>query len=374
MRIGCFAFALALVASAFTAEAWSPPYQTQRLHYSNASSLRSNSSMSLDGVGAFTIRFTGLKFDWTSRDYGMVLHMKAEDVRDDLMIGFTGNVSGAPNGNELVASFSAASDAQYAEYGDTTAASDAEYAEYGNTTAPSDAEYAEYADAKGFAAVVALNGTGGKELDVVVALNGTSGRLAFYVDGSFHAASEPLVPSPFYLPDYVSGHFSVQGGGQDAQHELDGHHEALTIWAGVALDPAVVREVHEGFYANVPTPNHHYSFCEGGSFVAEPGNVSDPLTDVAIADHITGDPAHALRWSGRFEMFREAPAEGAAFVGAMSECCEAKSREFGVLTRVSNGTFRATVDSLVAESVAEGRRCHAAPAFLGHALAQAAAA
>ena len=349
MRIGCFAFALALVASAFTAEAWSPPYQTQRLHYSNASSLRSNSSMSLDGVGAFTIRFTGLKFDWTSRDYGMVLHMKAEDVRDDLMIGFTGNVSGAPNGNELVASFSAGSDGQYGEYGDTTAY-------------------------KGFAAAVALNGTGGKELDVVVAFNGTSGRLAFYVDGSFHAASEPLVPSPFYLPDYVSGNFSAHVGGQDAEHELDGHHEALTIWAGVALDPAVVREMHEGFYANVPTPNHHYSFCEGGSFVAEPGNVSDPLTDVAIADHITGDPAHALRWSGRFEMFREAPAEGAALVGAMSECCEAKSREFGVLTRVSNGTFRATVDSLVAESVAEGRRCHAAPAFLGHALAQAAAA
>ena len=64
MRIGCFAFALALVASAFTVEAWSPPYQTQRLYYVLGSGLRSNSTMSLDGVGAFTIRFTGLKFDW----------------------------------------------------------------------------------------------------------------------------------------------------------------------------------------------------------------------------------------------------------------------------------------------------------------------
>ena len=127
------------------------------------------------------------------------------------------------------------------------------------------------------------------------------------------------------------------------------------------LDPAVVREVHEGFYANVPAPNPHYSFCEGGSFVTEPGNVSDPLTDVAIADHITGDPAHALRWSGRFEMFREAPAEGAAFVGAMSECCEGKAREFGFVTRASGGTFRTTVDALGAESVDEGRRCHAPP-------------
>ena len=28
--------------------------------------------MSLDGVGAFTIRFTGLKFDWNYRDYGQL--------------------------------------------------------------------------------------------------------------------------------------------------------------------------------------------------------------------------------------------------------------------------------------------------------------
>ena len=88
MRIGCFAFALALVASAFTVEAWSPPYQTQRLYYVLGSGLRSDSTMSLDGVGAFTIRFTGLKFDWNYRDYGQLFRMKTQGGSDDLMIGF----------------------------------------------------------------------------------------------------------------------------------------------------------------------------------------------------------------------------------------------------------------------------------------------
>ena len=85
--------------------------------------------------------------------------------------------------------------------------------------------------------------------------------------------------------------------------------------------------------------------------------MSGSQTHVVIADHITGDSAHALKWSGQFEQFREVPAESAANAEV---CCAANLRTFGFTTRASNGIFRDTVDSLDAESVAEGRRCHAA--------------
>ena len=81
--------------------------------------------------------------------------------------------------------------------------------------------------------------------------------------------------------------------------------------------------------------------------------MSGSQTDVVIADHITGDSAHALKWSGQFEQFREVPAESA---DNAEVCCAANLRTFGF----TNGIFRDTVDSLDAESVAEGRRCHAA--------------
>jgi hypothetical protein len=96
-----------------------------------------------------------------------------------------------------------------------------------------------------------------------------------------------------------------------------------------------VREAHEGFYANVPTPNHHYSFCEGAALTSDVGVLSGAQTDVAIRDHITGDPAHDLEWNGKFEKFRDAPAEGAAFVGAAGECCEPMYRQFGFSTRAA---------------------------------------
>ena len=133
----------------------------------------------------------------------------------------------------------------------------------------------------------------------------------------------------------------------------------MTVWAGVALEAAVVREAHRGVYANVPTPNHHYSFCEGGNYTTGLGVLSGSQTDVVIADHITGDSAHALKWSGRFEQFREVPAESAVNAEV---CCAANLRKFGftITARASNGIFRDTVDSLDAESVDEGRRCHAA--------------
>ena len=82
--------------------------------------------------------------------------------------------------------------------------------------------------------------------------------------------------------------------------------------------------------------------------------LSGSQTDVVIADHITGDSAHALKWSGRFEQFR-VPAECAAGACVL----RANLRKFGftITARASNGIFRDTVDSLDAESVDEGRRC-----------------
>ena len=79
-RFGYFALALTLAASALTAEAWSPPYQTHRLYYSNQYGLRSPTSMSLDNSDAFTIRITGLQMDWNFRDYGNVFRMVHEQV------------------------------------------------------------------------------------------------------------------------------------------------------------------------------------------------------------------------------------------------------------------------------------------------------
>ena len=75
MRFGYFALALTLAASALTAEAWSPPYQTHRLYYSSQYGLRSPTSMSLDNSDAFTIRITGLKMDWNFREYGNIFRM-----------------------------------------------------------------------------------------------------------------------------------------------------------------------------------------------------------------------------------------------------------------------------------------------------------
>lgn len=336
MRVGCFAFAIALAASALTAEAWSPPYQTTRLVYDASGSvgLRSDSSMSLDGVDAFTIRFTGVQFNWDFRHYGQLFRMKAPNADNDVMIGFTGEVYAADKQNKLVARLAGGGAVDV----------------YGESALPEQA-------------------AGFKGLDVVVAFNGTDARLTLYVDGSTHAVSVPQVDStPYSLPNHVKStvgnfakFFSGNGNAQNSYYELSGSHETLTVWAGVALDATTVREAHEGLYANVPTPSHHYSFCEGGAFTTELDVVSDLQTNIEIADHITGDSAHSLLWTGKFERFREAPAEGAAFVGAMSECCEGKAREFGFVTRASGGTFRTTVDALGAESVDEGRRCHAPP-------------
>lgn len=329
MRIGCFAFALALVASALTAEAWSPPFQTQRLYYTYGDGLLSTSNtMSLDGKGAFTIRFTGLKFDWNFRDYGQLFRMKATDRAQDIVISFTG-AAYSTNANKLVARLEDNKDVYTDVLPDWGGAN--------NWMLP---------DTKG--------------LDVVLAFNGTSGKLTFYIDGSVDATSQPQGSVPYVLPTYTD-FFSGNGAGENAYYEVNGYQEALTVWAGVALDADTVREAHEGFYANVPTPNHHYSFCEGGVYTTELDVLSGRKTSVTIKDHITGLPAYDLTWTGQFEQFREAPAEGEAVVGAASECCEAKSREFGFSTRAPGGTFRTTVDSLSPDSVDEGRRCHAAP-------------
>ena len=53
-------------------------------------------------MGAFTIRFTGLKFDWNYRDYGQ-LFRKTQGGSDDLMIGFTGDAYVAAKRNKLIA-------------------------------------------------------------------------------------------------------------------------------------------------------------------------------------------------------------------------------------------------------------------------------
>lgn len=339
MRVGCFAFAIALAASALTAEAWSPPYQTQRLVYDASGSvgLRSDSSMSLDGVDAFTIRLTGVQLKRYVRDYGQLFRMQAPDPNNDVTIGFTGAAYPDDRENKLMARVAGGGVDVFGE------------------------------------SVLPEQAAGFEGVDVVVAFNGTDARLTMYVDGSTHAVSVPQVPqdsTPYSLPTFVKStagktakFFTGNGNAQHAYWELSGSHETLTVWAGVALDAATVRDAHQGLYSNVPTPSHHYSFCEGGAVTTDlgVGVVSAKQTDVEITDHITGDPAHNLLWTGKFEQFREAPAEGAAFVGAMSECCEVKAREFGFMTRAVGGTFRTTVDALGAESVDEGRRCHAPP-------------
>ena len=325
-RIGCFAFALALVASAFTVEAWSPPYQTQRLYYVLGSGLRSNSTMSLDGVGAFTIRFTGLKFDWNYRDYGQLFRMKTQGGSDDLMIGFTGDAYVAAKRNKLIARLTPGKDV------------------FGSEALPD----WQHPDTKG--------------LDVVVAFNGTSGRITFYVDGSVHGVSEPQGAVPFSLPNFTSGPFSGnrdQTNTNNAYYGLNGYQETVTVWAGVALDRRRARGA-PGRLRERPNPEPPLLILRGWELYHGAGRVvRASQTDVVIADHITGDSAHALKWSGRFEQFREVPAESAANAEV---CCAANLRKFGftITARASNGIFRDTVDSLDAESVDEGRRCHAA--------------
>ena len=347
MRFGYFALALTLAASALTAEAWSPPYQTHRLYYSNQYGLRSPTSMSLDNSDAFTIRITGLQMDWNFRDYGNVFRMVHEQVAGEaykyLLISATGEV-------------------------------------YGNDRNKFTARLTEGNGAVGDWSLPDWSLSETRGLDLVVAFNGTSGKITAYVDGEEYFVTPPQGPTvdangdgPYALGNIVSSDGSAGGDkfftgyglirpGEStpyASYEMNGYQESITVWADVALDATVVREAHEGFYANVPTPNHHYSFCEGAAFTSDVGVLSGYQSDVVIRDHITGDSAHDLLWNEEFEKFRDAPAEGAAFAGAAGECCEPMYRQFGFTTRAANGTFRGTVDGVSAESVDEGRRCHA---------------
>lgn len=337
MRFGYFALALTLAASALTAEAWSPPYQTHRLYYSSQYGLRSPTSMSLDNSDAFTIRITGLKMDWNFRYYGNIFRMFYEEVDGDqfpILIASTGDA-----------------------YGDDR-----------------NKFHVRMVDGKGGIGDWELPDWQAPEtrgLDLIVAFNGTSGKITAYVNGEEYFVTPPQGPTtdangdaPYALGTIVSDDnnnkfFTGYALKSQAQYEMNGYHESITVWADVALDATVVREAHEGFYANVPTPNHHYSFCEGAAFTSDVGVLSGAQSDVVIRDHITGDPAHDLVWNGEFEKFRDAPAEGAAFVGAAGECCEPMYRKFGFSTRSASGTFRGTVDGMSAESVDEGRRCHA---------------
>ena len=337
MRFGYFALALTLAASALTAEAWSPPYQTHRLYYSSQYGLRSPTSMSLDNSDAFTIRITGLQMDWNFRNYGNIFRMVHEQVAGDefpILIASNGDAYGDDRNKFVV----------------------------------------RMVDGKGGIGDWELPDWQAPEtrgLDLIVAFNGTSGKITAYVNGEEYFVTPPQGPTtdangdaPYALGTIVSDDnnnkfFTGYALKSQAQYEMNGYHESITVWADVALDATVVREAHEGFYANVPTPNHHYSFCEGAAFTSDVGVLSGAQSDVVIRDHITGDPAHDLVWNGEFEKFRDAPAEGAAFVGAAGECCEPMYRQFGFTTRAVNGTFRGTVDGVSAESVDEGRRCHA---------------
>ena len=152
-------------------------------------------------------------------------------------------------------------------------------------------------------------------MDVVVAFNGTSGRITFYVDGSVHGVSEPQGAVPFSLPNFTSGPFS---GNRDptntnnAYYGLNGYQETVTVWAGVApKPPSCERRTGVSTRTSQPRTTTTHSARVG---IIPRGGACCPgsQTDVVIADHITGDSAHALKWSGRFEQFREVPAESAA--------------------------------------------------------------
>ena len=338
MLFGYLALALTLAASALTAEAWSPPYQTHRLYYSYQYGLRSPTSMSLDNSDAFTIRITGLQMDWNFRNYGNIFRMIHEQVAGEaqkyVLIATTGEAYG-DNRNKFIA------------------------------------RLVEHKGGMGTRALPDWEAPETRGLDLVVAFNGTSGKITAYVDGEEYFVTPPQGPTvdangdgPYRLGNIVSDasgnkFFTGYGLESDVEYALEGYQESITVWADVALDATVVREAHEGFYANVPTPNHHYSFCEGAAFTSDVGVLSGAQSDVVIRDHITGDSAHDLLWNGEFEKFRDAPAEGAAFAGAAGECCEPRYRQFGFSTRAADGTFRGTVDGVSAESVDEGRRCHA---------------
>ena len=339
MRFGYFALALTLAASALTADAWSPPYQTHRLYYSASSGLRSPTSLSLDHSDAFTIRITGLKMNWNFQHYGNIFRLLHEQVAGEdhkyVLIASTGEAYGETGRNRFTA------------------------------------RLVEHKGVKGERELPDWELPETRGLDLVVAFNGTSGKITAYVDGEEYFVTPPQGPTvdangdgPYRLGNIVSDasgnkFFTGYGLESDVQYALEGYQESITVWADVALDATVVREAHEGFYANVPTPNHHYSFCEGAALNLDVGVLSGEQTDVTIRDHITGDPAHDLKWNGKFEKFRDAPAEGAAFVGAAGECCEPMYRQFGFTTRAADGTFRRTVDGVSVESVDEGRRCHA---------------
>lgn len=328
MRVGCFGMALALAASTLVAEAWSPPYQTQRLYYDMDHGLRGDSSMSLDGVDAFTIRFTGVQMDWDFQDYGMLFRMDQEGGTV-LLIQFTGPAYTSISPNTLITRL------------------------VDNKEGSSSEVLPE----------VYPQGVG---LDLAVCYNGTSGRITAYVDGREYFVSVPQGDGDgsWTLPNHIHStagrqvkFFSGNGNAQNDEYNMKGYQESMTIWAGVALDASTVQEMHEGFYANVPTPSHHYSFCEGEQYTTGVGVLSDAQTGVVIKDHITGDPTHNLLWDGKFERFRDVPAADAENVGG--ECCEANARRWGLTSRSASGAFRTTVDGLSAESVDEGRRCHA---------------
>ena len=110
-----------------------------------------------------------------------------------------------------------------------------------------------------------------------------------------------LLPAEFHVRTLLRNRDPTNTN--NAYYGLNGYQETVTV----ALEAAVVREAHRGVHADVPTPNHHYSFCEGGNYTTGLGVLSGSQTDVVIADHITGDSAHALKWSGRFEQFRACP-------------------------------------------------------------------
>jgi hypothetical protein len=287
--------------------------------------LGGQTDFSLDGASAFTIRFTGVQLNWKHSAYGKLFFLAGPDGRNVMIegVGSTGgiNVRLVPDMSSLATS-----------------------------TIPWPSEYSEGLPSD-------------RPLDLTYVLNGTSGISTLYIDAVAVANTKsPTTSGGYVLPthEFSSGYkFATSNrNGVMTARAIRGQHEALTVWSGVDLSPETILEMHQGVYRNVPTPSHHYSFCEGatttdasdGAFPVDGMSV----TDAVISDHVTSDPSHALVFRGKFRKNRDYPA-----ASPMTPCCEEVHLKRGFVTRPVTGAFRKTVDALDQERVEEGKRCHA---------------
>lgn len=102
------------------------------------------------------------------------------------------------------------------------------------------------------------------ELDFVISYDGHT--LRFYFDGTLDSSS-PTRSSEDALGVYDTFSF---GSLDNGNYAVSGSLKALTVWAGAALTPTQIAGMYAGDYADIPTPNHHFNFCqESGSIVRD---------------------------------------------------------------------------------------------------------